>query len=51
MEQPRSGAVRQRFLRDQLCRKFVVEIGDQHDSDYRDGPSRRAAARENCFIG
>jgi hypothetical protein len=30
MQQPRPGAVRQRLLRNQLLRKFVMEIRDQH---------------------
>src|SRR6266567_1258209 len=35
MQQPRSSTVRQRLLRNQFSRKFVMEIGHQHGSDYR----------------
>ena len=30
MQQARAGTIRQRLLRNQFCRQFVMEIGDQH---------------------
>ena len=36
MQQPRPRPVRQRFLRNQFFRKFVMEVRDQHALDYRD---------------
>jgi hypothetical protein len=39
MQQPRSRAVRRRLLRNQFFRKFVMEIRNQHDFDYRDTAS------------
>jgi hypothetical protein len=36
VQQPRPGAIRQWLLRDQLFGKFVMEIRDQHATDYRD---------------
>ena len=37
VQQAGGGAVGQCFLRDQLFRKVVVEVGDEHRIDYRAG--------------
>jgi hypothetical protein len=42
VQKARPGAVCQRLLRDQLWGKFVIEIRDQHATDYRD-PLRYAS--------
>jgi hypothetical protein len=37
VQQARTGAVGQRFARDQLFRQLVIESGNKHRSDYRIG--------------
>jgi hypothetical protein len=43
MQEAGSGAVRQRLLGDELRRKVVIEVGNEHITDYRSIRSTAAA--------
>jgi hypothetical protein len=48
MKQPRSRAIRQRLLRDQLFRKFEIKIGNQHSTRLH-APLRLSRAATFCL--